>query len=538
MTNEAQVVVQHRSNVQGIGLFGINKQVEENNALDLSLNALSGLLTDILKLLEQDKENLIRNKRILAEGGTIHKKDTLLDTVVKYNLYGDGVVLQKIKEGFVDPTAFNQALEMIKEGEIPTKDACEVDAVMMAQVSGATSEIIAEFIAALASYHLVTARCTNGGLLAYMLAANSADLLNMKKLVEKRNNWMETSDNLGRTVAHHLCLRNFLAKASPTPAQQVEILDYLIDVSSLEAVKLLFSTPDKSEKTPLQYALACYPEFAEQICITLHLSKPTQDQWVPLDKILDIWSNTTAAAAVMNNDIDKLKELITAGANLKANSTQQSLLHIAACMTDNDEMAKFLLPLPQMDTPDINLFYPVQYAASFGNSKVFKVLFDNIPPNDVNTTYIDINGRGLAHALCMKGLNKVNNDIAIAQMMVDGGVDFMHVDKFGIPAIVYAYFCKPYLLSTILGQELNEKLSIAEFLDILKAKYAGKLSDATLFSMLNNPMVKKFGPRPAAPAQNLRESFMQIPELPKSAEASELPAAAPEAERRSFCRIS
>ena len=372
-------------------------------------------------------------------------------SVFKTTPYGDTQGMQ-----LVQTKQFSEALEQLKAGTIiPKKDLCRFTFTMMAQLVKADLNTIKEFMTIdIIHGNNVDSRCANGQWPLYMMAANLVSLENLQyflSISDIKGKWQSNVGYLNRTIAHAVCLPSIQTKGPNKPSLDA----YQEMITYLQSQGVRFDVKDACGLTATDYAQLFHSELVA-IIDPDYSGRPLPDK----DDILDFWGLTSVQYAVLLGSLETLKQLFNKQASFTANSTMQTPLHSLCCFHDDVEMAQYLIETVEsqnkyaMNQPDTNGFYPVHNACAFGRPNLVNYLLtvkynEKSYASQINTL-TDSQGRTLAHDVCMNGAATQENSITITNTLIQLQADFMKQDKYGIPAIIYAYVCRPYLVNTIL----------------------------------------------------------------------------------------
>lgn len=371
--------------------------------------------------------------------------------------YGDSLGMQLIQR-----KQFEKVLTMLRNKEIfPSKDACNMTFAQMALMCGASTEQCIEFeqFDATAGINPET-RTSNAGHPSFLIATNQLQLDFLKHCVQHTEShfpWQQTQSYLNRTVAHALYLPS-LIKGEHGEDDYIAMTSFLLE----QGVK--FDTPDACGYTAIDYAFLYHPELKKMLALIA--PDHPQDHALPdPNKVQDFWGCTELHRVVLHGTDEQLQALLKAKASALANSTQQTPLHSLSCKpTLNPQetilMATHLMTLEEqgicMNQGDINGFLPLHNAAAFGQVELFEFLlaikYGEKKFSEQLPTLLDSHNRTVAHDICMSGpaLNEHYLEITKIILTQCGPMIFMQPDSFGIPPILYAYYCKPFLIPFIL----------------------------------------------------------------------------------------
>jgi len=380
--------------------------------------------------------------------------------------YGDSVGMQLIQK-----KQFDKVLAMLAEKQItPTKNACNMTFAQMAMMCGASTEQVIEFekFDSAAGINPET-RTSNGGHPSFMIAANQLNLELLKHFVKTSEDhflWQQTQSYLNRTLVHALYLPS-LIKGEHSDDEYLAMTTFFVN----EGVR--FDIPDGCGYTAIDYALLYYPHLMKTHALLQ--SNPEQIRARPdRKKVQDFWGMTEIHMAVIKGDVKQLEALIALKASALANGTQQTPLHLLCCKTVSSPehtipMAERLMALEAqgicMNQGDINGFLPLHNAASFGMVELFEWLlnieYHQKKLGDQLPTLLDFNNRTVAHDVCMNGEATNEDCLEIMKMIFTrcGPAIFMQPDRFGIPPVLYAYYCRPFLVPIILRALMISDLS-------------------------------------------------------------------------------
>lgn len=394
--------------------------------------------------------------------------------------FGDSLGMQLIQK-----KQFEKVLEMLKNKEIfPSKNACNMTFAQMALMCGASGEQCVEFeqFDTAAGINPET-RTSNAGHSSLMIAANQLQLDFLKHCVQNSENhfpWQKSQSFLNRTVAHALYLPS-LIKGDHNEDEYIAVTSYLLE----QGVK--FNTPDAYGFTAIDYALLYHPHLTKMhaLITTDHqqsLACPDPNQ------IQDFWGCTELHRVVLQGTLEQLQILLKEKASALANSTQQTPLHSLCCKPSIDPQesiskATCLISLEKeegisMNQNDIHGFLPLHHAAAFGQVELFKWLMDiqygNKKQSEQFHTLQDAHDRTVAHDICMSGPGLNEHYLELTKIILTqcGPTIFMQPDRFGIPPVLYAYYCKPFLIPFILEAFLTHPENLAEYLSSAKKSVA------------------------------------------------------------------
>ena len=394
--------------------------------------------------------------------------------VFKTSPYGDTEWMQQIQK-----RQFAEVLAALDAGDIkPQKDFCRFTFTQMAFLCGASPEEVRKFMLYDAKFgNNGESRTANGAQESYMMAANLVDLEALSSfltLSRSHGKWQTAGGYLNRTVAHALFLPT-TQKGAPTKDNYEAMIKFFYDAG------VRFDVLDACRYTALDYARIYCPDVGLNFDLLDPKNQRCTDADLPdPDQIQDFWGLTSVQYAVMRGNVAKLTQLDTSGATFTFNGTQQTPLHILCCMSYlPDEVAisvaKLLIAVENkgefpMNQPDLNGFYPLHNAAAFGMPGVFNYLltlqYEGKTLAEQLSSLTDSQGRNAAHDVCMNGSANEENSIALTKTLlkVAGIALFMHPDKYGVPPIVYAYVCRPYLVNIIVGALNCDTSSIESYL--------------------------------------------------------------------------
>jgi hypothetical protein len=344
----------------------------------------------------------------------------------------------------------------------------------MALLCGATSEQIALFARYDAEVSInAETRPVNGANQTFMIAVNQVNLAVLEESIAvmgPHGKWQCAQSYLGRTIAHALFLPS-PSKGNPTEAEFVQMIQFL------QSQGVRFDLPDDCGHTAIDYAFVYYPQLVRLIQGESSPPKP-----LSRTQLKDFWGLTEVHDAVMRGDLEKLQRLIDDGALARDNSTHQTPLHLLCCKAvsipeKTKAMAALLMTLEAkgicMNQTDINGFYPVHNAAIYGEVTVFEYLlsvqYGGKTLGEQLADLQDSHARTVAHDVCMNGPATNEDSVLIVKLILTqcGPNIFMQPDIYGIPPIVYAYICKPFLVPIIVDSLKLLPTDIVEYLSKL-----------------------------------------------------------------------